>query len=358
MMDDSATSEEKNGNSPKTHANVQSSITSEIPSSFKEWLVLLLRPTAISAIIGLFGTIALVIHETQLTKREAQAQAYQTERDTRASDLRFYTNLIVREEESKRALRIRMLEELLRGFLRYGPEESGFNQIDQRILSLELLGRNFSDSLDLKPIFISVRNEISRIFDELEGSDHNDAQIRFVYYQRRLRDIANNIKDRQLAKLGTGFDIQVPLREIGSAFHWPADFVDSETQLNRMDGAWANRLSHLISNFELEGVSRELSLVLSNPNLNNNSVQLNVIVRESAAEFDNYQFVERSFRLDFFDFPIIENIELSEDHRLSIVMNHFTDEQIHISVVYFPGVFLYGTSIRSLQQQLDSNNNE
>ncbi len=321
----------------------------EFPSSFRGWLALLLRPTAVSAIIGLFGTVALVIHETQVTKREALAQAQETQRSLRAENLRFYTGLITREEESKRELRVRMLEELLRSFAYSEDTQGSAAQIEQRLLSLELLSRNFADSLDIKPLFTTINKEIS---DIASRGDSQSILMRAAY-ESDLHRVARDVRESQLAKLGIGFDLEVPLFSIGETFHWPEDFVSDEARINNADEKWRERLSDLVSTFELEGVRRQLSLSFSWLDRERRSIQTHVVVREPGMESSRSAVVESTFRLDFFDFPMIQNIELSGDHRLAIVMNEFDDVRIHISVAYFPGVLLYSTSIRSLREHWD-----
>jgi hypothetical protein len=43
------------------------------------------------------------------------------------------------------------------------------------------------------------------------------------------------------------------------------------------------------------------------------------------------------FSVNFFDFPRIDNIRLSGDQRLAIVMNEFFDTNADFTIVLFPG---------------------
>jgi hypothetical protein len=43
------------------------------------------------------------------------------------------------------------------------------------------------------------------------------------------------------------------------------------------------------------------------------------------------------FWVDFFDFPVIDNIRLSHDQRCAVVLNDFEDESADISILEFPG---------------------
>jgi hypothetical protein len=47
----------------------------------------------------------------------------------------------------------------------------------------------------------------------------------------------------------------------------------------------------------------------------------------------------RTFRVSYYDFPMIDNTRLSRDQRSAVVVNQFNDGAADLTLVYFPGSY-------------------
>ncbi len=108
--------------------------------------------TAITvAIIGFVGSSYLKDRELAENATRERMQAYET-------NVRIYTELMSRREESESALRKDMFVSIIQSFLRPGA-----STLDERVLNLELLSYNFHESLNLKPLFIYLEKQIGGV---------------------------------------------------------------------------------------------------------------------------------------------------------------------------------------------------
>jgi hypothetical protein len=92
------------------------------------------------------------------------------------TNLKLYTQLLANKENSENTLRKDMFFEMLKSFL--SPEKNGeggkqtITKIREKLFSLELLARNFHESLDMKPLFKHVLMEIVRPRINLKKQNH------------------------------------------------------------------------------------------------------------------------------------------------------------------------------------------
>ena len=92
------------------------------------------------------------------------------------TNLKLYTQLLANKENSENTLRKDMFFEMLKSFL--SPEKSTeggeqtITKIREKLFSLELLARNFHESLDMKPLFKHVLMEIVRPRVEMRKQNH------------------------------------------------------------------------------------------------------------------------------------------------------------------------------------------
>jgi len=47
----------------------------------------------------------------------------------------------------------------------------------------------------------------------------------------------------------------------------------------------------------------------------------------------------RTFHVNYYDFPMIDNTRLSNDQRAAVVVNQINDAGADLTVVYFPGSY-------------------
>jgi len=121
---------------------------------------------------------------------------------------RLYIQLISSREQAESSLRKDMFAKIIESFV--GKDEG---RIESRLLNLELLAYNFHESLNLKPLFMSLLEDINW------GRDHaaalpNDSATAFYGWYRRLVRVASEIKNNQVSILsmpGEKCDFVVPL---------------------------------------------------------------------------------------------------------------------------------------------------
>ena len=92
---------------------------------------------AVVAVLGIVGSSYL-----------SQKQALDT-------NVRLYTELMSKREEAESALRKDMFASIIDTFLK--PQ---VQSLDTKVLNLELLAYNFHESLNLKPLFVSIEQQV------------------------------------------------------------------------------------------------------------------------------------------------------------------------------------------------------
>jgi hypothetical protein len=222
--------------------------------------------------------------------------------ETRA---RFYSELISKREEADSALRKDMFLSIIQSFLR--PESAS---IDDRIVKLELLAYNFHESLNLKPLFAQLAADIDRSPSAAKRE-----------YADRLERVAREVVRKEV----------VVLEGAGASFERNVDFDD----VARSPGGLALEPARLT----LEGVTREFAIVVKGVDAPKKELTLRLEVRtpkESSREVDTD---DAEFRVDFFDFPMIDHARLSRDQRCAVVIRNFGRASARVALVYFPGSY-------------------
>ena len=136
----------------------------KLQKSLWDWFELLAKfmPAILVAIIAFMGN--------QFLQNKQKAD----------SNLKLYTQLLANKENSENTLRKDMFSEMLQSFLSpteggqeddIGSDEKTIKKIRKDLLSLELLARNFHESLDMKPLFKHVLMEIIRPRINLKRQD-------------------------------------------------------------------------------------------------------------------------------------------------------------------------------------------
>ena len=112
-----------------------------------------LAKIAIPVLIGMLGLLG----NQYLSKKQEQENS-----------TKLFTQLLNDKEASENTLRKDMFSQIINSFIgNKDDKQNGVEQIDKMLLSLELLSRNFHESLDMKPLFqhmmmdiVSQRKEI------------------------------------------------------------------------------------------------------------------------------------------------------------------------------------------------------
>ncbi|MDL1952233.1 hypothetical protein FBQ97_20835 [Acidobacteria bacterium ACD] len=222
--------------------------------------------------------------------------------ETRA---RFYSELISKREEADSALRKDMFMSIIQSFLR--PESAS---IDARIVKLELLAYNFHEGLNLKPLFVQLANDIARSASPAKAE-----------YADRLEKVAREVVRKEM----------VVLEGVGASFDRSVDFED----VAGTPGGLALEPGSLT----LDGVTRELGIVVKGVNVATKELQLRVEVKTPREGFSELETDEAEFWVDYFDFPMIDHVRLSRDQRCAAVIRNYGKASARLSLVLFPGSY-------------------
>ncbi len=255
--------------------------------------------TAITvAVLGFIGSNYLKNREIAQTASQERMQANET-------NVRVYTELMSRREESESALRKDMFVSMIQSFLKPGP-----SSLDERVLNLELLAYNFHESLNLKPLFVYISRQIRASQSPLKNE-----------YLARLRRVATEISRKQMLVLegaGTKYDRIVDLDSLKAS---PGGIALDEGTL------------------VLDDIARHFSIFVQKADRVTSELKVRLEIRTPTDTLGNSETNSVEFWAGFFDFPMIENTRLSQDQRCAIVLNAFEGSSADITLVYFPGSY-------------------
>jgi hypothetical protein len=277
------------------------------------------------AAIGLYGDYAL----NAIAERGEQA--------------RLITELQVKREQAETDLRKDVFQQTVDALLKTPETHGGIQELSKRMLHLELLAVNFGDSLSLSPLF----NEFKRDLDAAAATktkEVNKAE-RIASLNKRLVSLAKRVASTQVSSLiqhGPYLDIRIPLPNLTSSapctllydyeYKWPVDEIkyaltgqvdasgDSETIMAEDPKR---------GTIEIAGQWRRIELFITNINHCTKSARINMAIWAVDNKFKPYVRppesleVEREFRLDFFNFPMVDNTRLADNQRFSLLMEDF-----------------------------------
>jgi hypothetical protein len=244
---------------------------------------------AVVAVLGIVGSSYL-----------SQKQALDT-------NVRLYTELMSKREESESALRKDMFASIIDTFLK--PQ---VQSLDTRVLNLELLAYNFHESLNLKPLFVNIEQQVKDTKDPKKQD-----------FRNRLSRVAREITRKQMVVLeaaGQKVDTKFPLADVPTAPGGaPLELEEAVLTLDDVEREFR------IFVMELDPASEALRL------------RMEIVTREQSAS----AFVINSvtFWVGFYDFPMIDHTRLSHDQRVAVTLNSLDEGYANMTVVYFPGSF-------------------
>lgn len=300
---------------------------------------------AVIAVIGFFG-------QNTITELSSQEQ-----------DARLYTELLSRREEAESSLRKDMFKEIMSGFftdIDVGLVDEGAsgeldreeraavirNNLSKKILKLEMLALNFGDSLSIGPLFIELSADIERV---LKANDDiiDDWQTHAGLYQKRLRGLAKRLASRQMSTISSGMEtsdkneftisvetagVELPDEDedAGSkVFHWYSDEDEDVVSGDKL---------------KLDGVERVFEIKLSDADLEKHKLRVGLKILERRRDETGQLLpadvvADENFSLDFFNFPLIDNTRLSNNHRFALIIDDLDSNSIELKGVLFPGVY-------------------
>jgi hypothetical protein len=215
---------------------------------------------------------------------------------------RLHTELLVRREEAETSLKRDVFNTIYGSFL----SQSSNNPAD-RLLALELLAYNFHESVNLEPLFRHLADQFV--------AGKNDILL------QRLTKAAREMGKRQLLVLDqSGVSADATL-EFTGLIPGRGDGIPITISRQLDLGGWHRTIDLTFS--EVDTAAKDFSVYLN--------------VTSTTTGNKTVPSVSVGFSINFFDFPRIDNIRLSGDQRLAIVMNEFFDTNADFTIVLFPG---------------------
>ena len=312
-----------------------------------------------------------------------------TSASSKAENARLVTNLQIQREQAESDLRKDVFGQAVAALIGTQAAEAGRDSIEdhsKRLLKLELLALNFGDSIFLSPLFAELEKDLRRHMAS-EPADRPAA----LELLGRLRSLAQRVASAQLsflAQRGSSVRIQVPLTADGQEFcndrieyKWPDDLfttlqpcaerpprgatVEPVVYDGRIlpvcpdetDGAFipVTELQQLmvdtasIALDKPEAEKRFVTAVFSEPRPERKSVRVSLLVcgtgAAPACNDDDPSTVKRTFTLDYFNFPTIDNTRLPSNERFAVVLEDFAlggqdqgecPSTLDLSIVLFP----------------------
>jgi len=177
--------------------------------------------------------------------------------------------------------------------------------LDEKLLNLELLAYNFHETMDLKPLFADLERQITT----------DQANSGKKIYLDRLTTLARNITRSQMIVLeedGQKKDLSI---DLGALPKSPGGINLEPVNLN------------------LNGIQRSFLLTVTGVDKNTHELQCRLAV--NIHETPDTTFADLS--VGFYDFPMIENTQLTHDQRCTVVLNHLKDDSADVTLLLFPG---------------------
>jgi hypothetical protein len=221
------------------------------------------------------------------------------------TNARLYSELMSRREEAESSLRKDMFVSIISSFLQPSRED-----LDGKVLNLELLAYNFNDSLNLKPLFLDLQRRLQRSKDP----DKQD-------YLDRINRVAKETTAKQLFSLlaqGRSFTRSVDFDELKAAGAAGIP-LDPETVTVR-------------------GTTCEVRMrVLKIVDAAQLLVRLEVRYPGAKPELPD---TRATFNVGYFDFPVIDNTRLANGLRCAVTLaNYAPDAAADLTTVCFPGEY-------------------
>lgn len=226
------------------------------------------------------------------------------ERENRDTNERMYSQLLVQREQSDASIRKDMFGMLLKQFMGETPPKNW----NEKILQLELLAHNFSQSLDLAPLFKDVSQRLPGV-PELNEAEREALQLRLDNMASALNfKQVNALKRRGLERNG-----------VFPVGRWAT--MSDKTLLT----ATVPR-SKLVPGpqrqpWERDDAQVSVQLELLRADLDRREIEVRLQVDFSG---EPEHSVDRHFWVGQYDFPMMDNVQLAHGLRASVVVTAFT----------------------------------
>ena len=224
---------------------------------------------------------------------------------------RLYTELMSKREESESALRKDMFTSIIGTILRDSDE------MDEKILQLELLAYNFHESLNLTPLFTYLNRR--------NNNETTDPKL-YKTYRNRIYDMSKEVTTKQLASL-----------EGVAKTERFVYFYDS-LAFNPNDTFSCTFVDTIRTGEEVIPVKHLVHMTIQEKDTLNSTVKLGLKICTRIPGKED-KVVDPSFVIDFFEFPMIDNTRLINDKRCAVVLRDFDPQNqfIELDLIFFPG---------------------
>lgn len=221
----------------------------------------------------------------------------QTQRQATEARLRLYTELLSKREEADTGVRKGIFDKVLETYLKPGAED-----LDAKLVALELLAVNFNDSLDLSPLFWQLARQI----DSAPRSGRSALRA-------QLQRISRAVKDRQIEVLevvGAKRDGSLDLDDLSMSEPLEADlhFTDPDPFVRERQ-----RTRH----FKVEVAEHD-------------AAGRRVWARVSSGD------KQWAFWVDAFDFPLVNFTRISTSERFTLLLKSYNPPSAELTLIYFP----------------------
>ncbi len=255
----------------------------------------------VTIVLHPMGGLLTAIAVTFVGMKGSQVLDRRQSNDTNA---RLYSELMSRREEAESSLRKDMFVSIISSFLQPSKED-----LDGKVLNLELLAYNFNDSLNLKPLFLDLQRRLRKSKDP-EADDQRQRIIR----------VAKETTAKQLfSLLGQG-----------KSFTRSLDF----NELKEAGGAGIQLEPETIT---VRKSTCEVRVrVLKQVEQDQVLVRLEVRFPGSPIELPD---TRATFNVGYFDFPVIDNTRLANGLRCAVTLTNSSPDAADLTTVCFPGEF-------------------
>jgi hypothetical protein len=303
-----------------------------------------------------------------------------TSSSSKAENARLVTDLQIQREQAESDLRKDIFSKAVEALIGDTDQQNKIADHSKRILKLELLALNFGDSIFLSPLF----NELEKDLRQHMKAEPIDS-LAALELIGRLRSLAKRVSREQLSFLsqrGTSVQIRVPLSADGKRlcdnkieFKWPIDMYPGiQLCLSNEDETWINdngesapfckdtKEGQYVTSDEFKGwlmkdasvslnnldaEKRHIIAVFSEPEPEQASISVNLSICNdfkdiSGCDPDDANTVQRTFTLDYFNFPTIDNTRLPNNDRFAVVLADYPEKHsgncnsLEIYVALFP----------------------
>ncbi|MBA3009009.1 MAG: hypothetical protein KKF12_22535 [Proteobacteria bacterium] len=327
------------------------------------------------------------------------------ERQQEASNrIKLFTELTSKKEDTENAVRKDMFQQILSSFLRDDqpgvkkelPGESDKNcaieRINKNLLYLDLISRNFHETLDIRPLFLYVLLDIVREIPQLEeplpwqpektdnkamcsanlfkswkrAQDRNkrqDKQTKTLSWEK-YRDDLKERKKYELIQIGRRITSKQMESLSGVEACFEIEIELDQTCQNKkpnavFSGADCDKKGQTFKKFlSLPNgkAKRDFTLSVSHSFPNWNNVRVKVVTNKTRKECktdpSGKKTETKEFWVGFFDFPLVDNTVLSDQERFAVVLDDMDlqENKATLLLLYFPASFA-GLKEKAFYQQ-------